>query len=162
MSVSKSSLAVLIITLLGISGGCVTLRQYTSDCVMRVQAGSAYRSAACPPDCRHEKRHYARGWKQGYIDVAEGGEGCAPPLPPDCYHSCIFQCADGQAAIRSWYRGYQDGAQAAFACGVQQYNYIPSPACSSPPPHEERLFEGQQEAIESPTETMPAPAQTGD
>jgi hypothetical protein len=128
---------------------------------MRMQARSAYRNAGCPPDCRHEKKHYARGWKQGYYDVSQGGEGCAPSLPPDCYQSCLYQCTDGQSAIRSWYCGYQDGAQAAFADGVQQYNFIPSPVCNSPP-HEPGLFETRREAIESSAETMPAPAQSGD
>jgi hypothetical protein len=157
MSVTQSRLAVLILTLLSTGSGCVALRESTSNCVTWMQARSAYRCAACPPDCRHAEKHYARGWRQGYIDVAQGGEGCAPPLPPDCYQSCVYQCSEGQAAIRSWYCGYQDGAQAAFACGVQQYNYIPSPVCNSAPSHDSSLFETQHEEIASPAESMPEP-----
>jgi hypothetical protein len=157
MSVPHRGFAVLIFTLLGASNGCVVLRECTSDCVTWMQARSAYRCAACPPDCRHERKHYAHGWKQGYIDVAQGGEGCAPPLPPDRYQSCVYQCSEGQAAIRSWYCGYQDGAHAAFSCGVQQFNYIPSPVCSSPPPQDMGVYESPGEVIESSMEPMPEP-----
>lgn len=159
MSITRSTLAVFAIAVLGAAGGCVELRQFTCDCVTRMQACSAYRHSACSPDCSEGRRHYARGWKQGYFDVAQGSDGCAPALPPDRYLSCLYQSCEGEADIRAWYSGYQDGAHAALACGVQEHNFIHSPACASAVPCQPQIYDAQQEqeTVEAEAEALPEP-----
>ena len=145
-------LAVVAVAVLANFAGCVTLREYQSAAMTKMRAHAAYRSTTCPPSCAALARHYERGWMEGYIDVSKGGEGCAPPLPPEQYWSFKYQCAEGHAAIQTWYRGFQDGAHAAFADGAQQYNYIPSPSMAGPAP-----YHGPITYPASPVEMVPMP-----
>lgn len=148
-------LALAVIAVLATSAGCVALREYQCDAMTKLRAHSAYNSTACPPSCASVARHYERGWKQGYYDVAKGGEGCAPPLPPEQYFSFKYQCPKGEAAVHTWYRGYQDGAHAAFASGVQQFNYVPSPCVNGAGPQDMPM-----DANEPVSEPIPAPPAT--
>lgn len=78
-------------------------------------------------DCFKNRRHrgdFENGFMQGYIDVANGGNGCVPAVAPASYLSWRYQSADGQNAINAWFAGYPLGAQAAEQDGVGHWGMI--------------------------------------
>lgn len=84
-------------------------------------------------ECRHgypEDQLYADdfqlGFKDGYIAVAFGANGCPPTLPRDKYWKPRYKNAEGKARIAVWYNGYAAGAYAALSTGVQDWNRLPT------------------------------------
>lgn len=69
---------------------------------------------------------FERGWKQGYYDVASGGSGCAPAIPPSRYWHLRYQNACGHQRVMSWFNGYREGALVAEQDGVAAYSAIPT------------------------------------
>lgn len=67
---------------------------------------------------------YGKGFREGYRNVAGGGDGCPPTLPPQCYWSVCFQNPIGQAKVQEWFRGFVFGANAAKLDGVAEYSQI--------------------------------------
>lgn len=76
------------------------------------------------PDETWYPHDYGKGFREGYRDVANGGNGCPPSLPPQCYWSVCYQNPIGQAQVQEWFRGYVFGANAARLDGVADYNQI--------------------------------------
>lgn len=138
--------------------------EYQTYWSLKGQAHRSYKTAAAAPADWDAARHYERGWKQGYMDVAQGSDGCAPATPPHCYWSFKYQNAAGHAAIETWYSGYRDGAQTALGEGVQQYNYLPSPhRIAQSPLGANVLLEGNPVPVPAAVtipETLPAPPPT--
>jgi hypothetical protein len=56
---------------------------------------------------------FGEGFRAGYRDVAFGGNGCPPALPPRGYWSWKYQSPEGQAKMAAWFSGYPHGARAA-------------------------------------------------
>jgi hypothetical protein len=152
-------LALAVVAVWVTSSGCVTLRNCQSWCANKWTAHSAYKDCACPPECISSERDYRKGWKDGYYEVATGGEGCLPPLPPECYWTPRYECDQGRAAIQTWYRGYQDGAHAAISHGVQQYNFLPSPHAAGAP---HASYDDPAEHYDHATESVPMPETQAD
>ena len=69
--------------------------------------------------------HFARGFKAGYGDILDGGSGCQPTLPPQCYWKPDFQTPDGHCMINGWFDGFSHGALAAKQDGYGAMNEIP-------------------------------------
>lgn len=67
---------------------------------------------------------FAEGFRAGYSDVASGGKGCPPPLPPRKYWSWKYQDAEGQAAVAAWFDGFPHGAAEAEQEGLGNYREI--------------------------------------
>jgi len=65
-----------------------------------------------------------KGFKAGYMDVAGGGEGCPPVLPPREYWSWRYQSPEGQAKTAAWFEGYPVGAAAAEKDGIANWDDI--------------------------------------
>lgn len=63
-------------------------------------------------------RDFKKGFIAGYIDIANGSEGCTPALAPSEYWGWKYQSAAGQSAINAWFQGYPIGAKAAEQDGV--------------------------------------------
>jgi len=111
------------------SSGCLSLQEHVNETLLCARNCSdswhAWRcyQTACPdnPDYPH---HYGKGFRQGYRDVAAGGNGCPPTLPPSCYWSVCYQSPAGQAKVQEWFRGYVFGANAAQIDGVADFNTI--------------------------------------
>lgn len=82
-----------------------------------------YYRASCPDDSYYPK-HYGKGFRAGYRNVAGGGDGCPPTLPPQCYWSVCYQNPVGQAKVQEWFRGWVYGANAARIDGVADFNQI--------------------------------------
>jgi hypothetical protein len=46
---------------------------------------------------------FGEGFRAGYLDVAGGGDGCVPVLPPRKYWSWRYQSPEGQAKTNAWF-----------------------------------------------------------
>lgn len=66
-------------------------------------------------------RDFARGFKAGYVDVADGGTGCVPIFPPREYWGWKYQSCEGQGRVAAWFAGYPHGARAAEEDGIGNY-----------------------------------------
>lgn len=69
---------------------------------------------------------FERGWRQGYYDVASGGSGCSPAIPPSNYWHIRYQNSCGQQRVLSWLNGYREGALVAEQDGVAAFSAIPT------------------------------------
>lgn len=69
--------------------------------------------------------HFAKGFKAGYRDVIEGGNGCQPTLPPKCYWKSCYRSAEGRCKVNAWFDGFSHGALAAQQDGAGNWNEIP-------------------------------------
>lgn len=58
-------------------------------------------------------KDFGEGFRAGYRDVAAGGHGCPPPLPPRKYWSWKYQSPEGQGKVAAWFEGYPHGAATA-------------------------------------------------
>ncbi len=71
-------------------------------------------------------KEFEHGWKRGYFDIANGGDGCRPALPPRKYWSAAYQSPDGNARVQHWFEGYDQGVVAADEDGVGHFAHVPS------------------------------------
>jgi hypothetical protein len=95
-----------------------------------------YRHTAYASKAWHSRKHcyanqnylkdFARGFKAGYISVADGGDGCTPAFPPREYWGWKYQSAEGQARVAAWFSGFPYGAKAAEEDGVGGWTQIQS------------------------------------
>lgn len=69
--------------------------------------------------------HFARGFKAGYRDILDGGNGCQPTLPPRTYWKPKYQTADGRQRVNAWFDGFSHGALAAQQDGHGNLGEIP-------------------------------------
>ena len=70
-------------------------------------------------------RHFAIGFRAGYENVMNGGNGCQPTLPPRCYWKPHYQTPDGRCKVAAWFDGFSHGAFAAKKDGSGAYSEIP-------------------------------------
>ena len=69
--------------------------------------------------------HFAKGFKDGYKNVLEGGSGCQPTLPPQCYWKPCYQTPEGHCKIHAWFDGFSHGVLAAKQDGYGAMGEIP-------------------------------------
>ena len=67
---------------------------------------------------------FKAGFIAGYHNVAGGGNGCPPSLPPRKYWSWKYQTPEGQCKVNAWFEGYPHGARAAEEDGIGYYRDI--------------------------------------
>jgi hypothetical protein len=67
---------------------------------------------------------FADGYRQGYEDVAKGGNGCTPNFPPRKYWNWQYQSPYGQKQVAAWFAGYPHGARAAEEEGLGHWSQI--------------------------------------
>jgi hypothetical protein len=104
--------------------GCTQLDDARLEGRLRRMARSAY--VASPGACNgvHHSVDYAKGFEEGYYDVASGGDGCPPPLPPKKYWSATYASPVGREHIEAWFQGFRDGAATAKVEGVAGYGLL--------------------------------------
>lgn len=97
---------------------CEPVDSFLAGCRAGSAADTAWReyAAACGDSPRHSD--FGRGYRAGFRDVALGGNGCTPAMPPRVYWSSRFQTPEGQERIGEWFSGYPLGAQAAEQQGM--------------------------------------------
>ncbi|MEM6473419.1 MAG: hypothetical protein AAF802_27925, partial [Planctomycetota bacterium] len=77
-------------------------------------------------DCFANKPYlseFKAGFLAGYMEIAEGGDGCSPCTAPSQYWGWRYQSPDGQSAIDAWFAGYPLGVKAAEMDGVGYWGY---------------------------------------
>lgn len=90
-----------------------------------VWANRAWSARKAVHACEPQFADFGEGFRAGYRDVAAGGNGCPPALPPRQYWSWKFQSPEGQAKIAAWFAGYPHGAKAADEDGAGNWRQIP-------------------------------------
>jgi len=58
--------------------------------------------------------HYRDGYAQAFIDVANGGNGELPAVPPPRYWNAHFRSPKGEWRVERWFDGYRAGAAVAL------------------------------------------------
>ncbi|TWT98646.1 hypothetical protein [Stieleria varia] len=120
------------------STGCTSLSSgfrkafNQSDCIDDFMIGHRNRVMALKAwyrerDCHCNKQNldeFQAGFIQGYIDVAEGSDGCTPAVAPSEYWGWKYQSPNGQCAVNSWFAGYPLGVKAAEQDGVGHWGEI--------------------------------------
>lgn len=117
--------------------------------------------------CSHERLtlDYREGFIQAYEDIAKGGNGVVPAVPPKRYWKSRYRSPQGRMDAYQWFAGYESGANMAFADGVAEYRAIPSSfdyeyACGyqiCPAGHHCGPLEGATPAHSSPEQLTPIP-----
>ena len=69
--------------------------------------------------------HFAKGFKAGYKNVLDGGTGCQPTLPPQCYWKPCYQTPEGHCKTHAWFDGFSHGVLAAKQDGYGALGEIP-------------------------------------
>ncbi len=123
--------------LLSTSTGCTVLPglaqalDYSEECDEAVMGyrNSAYAAKAWykRKPCYRNRQHlddFGAGFRAGYEDVANGGNGCTPAFAPREYWSWKYQSPVGQQRVAAWFAGYPLGAKAAEEDGLGNYAQI--------------------------------------
>lgn len=113
---------------LTITSGCHSVREDFNDCCAdlhsRQQARWAWRAAG-PLYCDLDNQSsFQQGFEAGYRDVAIGGDGTPPTLPPAKYRGWTYQNESGQLAARAWLDGFSHGAVNASQDNVAVWNQV--------------------------------------
>lgn len=119
----RLSLLVLAIAL-GASG-CAEFQELKIDNRNRYLAKEAWGSLQETYECMNFEKDFGRGFRQGYYDVASGGDGCPPVLPPRRYWSVRYMNMDGRARTEAWFSGFRYGALVAEQDGVGIFMQLP-------------------------------------
>jgi hypothetical protein len=93
-----------------------------------------YRNRCSSSKAWHSRKHhfcnqkylkeFAHGFKSGYENVADGGNGCTPAFPPREYWGWKYQSCEGQARVAAWFSGFPHGARAAEEDGIGHWTQI--------------------------------------
>jgi hypothetical protein len=67
---------------------------------------------------------FGTGFRAGYENVASGGNGCPPAIPPRDFWTWKYQNPEGQAQVAAWFAGFPYGARAAEEDGAGLYQQI--------------------------------------
>lgn len=77
-------------------------------------------------------KEFKDGFVQGYIEVAQGGNGCTPAIAPSQYWGWKYQSTHGHAAVSAWFAGYPMGARAAEQDGVGHWGQLRTAGPAAP------------------------------
>jgi hypothetical protein len=61
-------------------------------------------------------RDFKYGYQQAYIDIANGGSGPLPAVPPPRYWAAPYRTTWGHNKARDWFTGYEAGVCSAKCC----------------------------------------------
>lgn len=131
--------------------GCAELQEMKIDFRHRYLAKEAWESLQ---DCYGEMNYeadFGRGFREGYFDVANGGNGCPPPLPPQRYWSVRYMNTAGRERTEAWFQGFRYGAMVAEQDGIGQFMELPTSLLE----HSEAEKAAARRPPESPEEAVP-------
>jgi len=89
-----------------------------------------------PEVCENPSTDFCCGYEQAFIDLANGGNGVTPPVPPQKYWKANNRSARGYQKAEQWFEGYRAGVCAAQAMGRQEYLFIPASAEAAQAEHD--------------------------
>ncbi len=128
----KAWLALLFLSAAGCSAiqdHCISMETSARNCVL---AEKGWMDWSSHYNGTENKFHFAKGFKEGYQNVLEGGKGCQPTLPPRWYWKPCYQTPAGRCKIAAWFDGYTHGAVAAQQDGYGNLQQLPiSPTARS-------------------------------
>lgn len=120
--------SILLAMVIGLSG-CATMTDGIISCetgirnrILAQKAWGHWSWCYTELDCPY---HFACGFKAGYRNILDGGNGCQPTLPPQCYWKPAYQTPEGRCKVNSWFDGFSHGALAAKQDGYGGMGEIP-------------------------------------
>ncbi len=66
------------------------------------------------------------GFQQAFIDIANGGSGALPTVPPPRYWTAPYRTSWGHDKARDWFAGYQAGANSAKCGALEEAQAAPT------------------------------------
>lgn len=110
---------------LGVAG-CAEFQEAKIELRNRYLAKEAWDSLRETHGCMNYEADFGRGFREGYHNVASGGLGCPPVLPPRRYWSVRYMSMDGRARTEAWFAGFRYGAMVAEQDGVGLFMELPT------------------------------------
>ncbi|MDA1017887.1 MAG: hypothetical protein O3A00_25945, partial [Planctomycetota bacterium] len=80
---------------------------------------------------RPPSKHFRNGFEDAFDEIADGGDGVIPPIPPKKYWNTYYRSPEGKFYAQQWFNGYQVGVDMARAAGLDNMRQI---ATSIPQP----------------------------
>lgn len=106
--------------------GCADFQEMKVEFRNRYLAKEAWNSLQETYGCMNHEKDFGRGFREGYHNVASGGPGCPPILPPRRYWSVRYMSMDGRARTEAWFAGFRYGALVAEQDGVGLFMELPT------------------------------------
>jgi hypothetical protein len=145
--------------------GCAEIQELKINTRNRYLAKEAWESLRETSECMNFEADFGRGFRAGYYDVANGGNGCPPPLPPERYWSVRYMSIEGRERTEAWFAGFRYGAMVAQQDGIGVFLELPTsqPDESTrrviPLPTKEQI-ENAENTDEAPSAETAVPAET--
>ena len=79
-------------------------------------------------NCGETSRDFRFGFQQAYVDIANGGSGALPAVPPPRYWAGPYRTTWGHNKARNWFSGYEAGVGAAKCCMPANTISVPTSA----------------------------------
>jgi|GEM_PF-6715057 len=106
--------------------GCASCKDYQYELVQSCHANWGWYQVGKKCNGSPYPKHYRAGWKAGYKDVALGGCGLLPPVPPEKYWKARYENCEGQQRVAAWFQGFQQGAIAAEQRCEKTWHPVPT------------------------------------
>jgi hypothetical protein len=106
--------------------GCAEIQEVKINIRNRYLAKEAWQSLQETAGCMNHESDFGRGFRAGYYDVALGGNGCPPPLPPQRYWSVRYMSITGREKTEAWFAGFRYGAMVAQQDGIGTFLELPT------------------------------------
>ena len=71
-------------------------------------------------------RDFKFGFQQAFLDIANGGSGALPAVPPPRYWTAPYRTTWGHNKAFDWFEGYEAGANAAKCCSLREAQSVPT------------------------------------
>ena len=128
--------------LMGAISGCAVIRTQVRDLrdefsikaqnrCLAYQAWGRVTDVYCDVPCLTD---FKCGFIAGFCDLAGGGRGCPPPLPPRRYWQAKYRGAVGTERAQAWFDGFRHGVLIAEQDGLANLSRIPTSVPVAPPP----------------------------
>jgi hypothetical protein len=113
-----------LLLLVAMGGGCAQIEDMRLKSQQRRLAYSSWAGAGGSYCHVAHSVDFQKGYVDGYTDVASGGDGCPPALPPKKYWGAAYQTPNGREHVKAWFAGFREGAEAAKRDGVESFSQI--------------------------------------
>lgn len=134
-----------------LQSGCGALNEYKIDSRNHLLARRAWN---CLEDVYRDVEYpydFGRGFRAGYFNVAGGGNGCPPVLPPRKYWTVNLVNPLGHRRTHAWFEGFKYGAMVAEQDGVGVWITLPTGHPEPPPPIDiAEMLEAAKQATKTP------------
>jgi len=110
------------------SGECMEPHEYSRHfddgyARQRAEKRALVAIANCYPGTDSDFR---QGFIQSYVDIALGGDGVLPPVPPERYWRACKRDPAGYCEANEWFAGYSAGSQRALSSNWHAHNQVPA------------------------------------